>query len=152
MLLEYNITYGNYISSRHFKLNFLNCCAVRVTTSMIIGIEEVIAVVVLRISKNIQLFINISHLWGKWESCVHNFVHLIPSLHFRRRCSSRLSARSEWDEVLVNVDIHTLVWELRDKVEHSLNNEARHSLPLTRIWCIDMFPGASRRNKNRSRM
>ncbi len=42
---------------------------------------------------------------------------LMPDLHSRRRHSSRLAARCERDEVCPNVDIHTLVGELRDKVE-----------------------------------
>ncbi len=42
----------------------------------------------------------------------------------------------------MNIDIHTLVRELQDEVDCSLNNEARHSCPLTRVQLTDIFPRA----------
>ncbi len=69
----------------------------------------------------------------------------MPGLHFCQRHSSRLLAKCERDEVCTNVDIHTLAWELRDKVETFL-------FPLTRDWFTDIFPRALIRDKNRLRM
>ncbi len=39
----------------------------------------------------------------------------MPGLHSRQRYLSRLSRNCEWDEVRTNVDIHTLVRELRER-------------------------------------
>ncbi len=74
-----------------------------------------------------------------------NVMNLTPGLHSHWTHSSRLSARCEWDEVRTNVDIHTLVRELRDKVETFF-------FPLTQDWFTDIFLRASRWDKNRSRM
>ncbi len=40
----------------------------------------------------------------------------MQGLHSRRGHLSRLSASCEWDEICANIDIHTLVRELRNKV------------------------------------
>ncbi len=64
--------------------------------------------------------------------------------HSCQKHSSRLSTRCEWDEVWTNADIHTHVRELRDKVEI-------FSFPLTRDRFTDIFPRASRWDKNRLR-
>ncbi len=80
------------------------------------------------------------------QQCVVWTVML--GLYSRWRHSSRLLPRCERDTVRTNVDIHTLVGELRDKVERSFNNKARYLRPLTRVWFTNMFPRASRRDKN----
>ncbi len=70
----------------------------------------------------------------------------MPGLH-----SSKLLAICERDEIRTNVNILTLVQEERDKVKYSLNNKPRHLCPLTPVRFTNMFPRASRRDKNRSR-
>ncbi len=72
-------------------------------------------------------------------------VSFMPGLHSHRRHLSRFLVRCERDKVRTNVDIHTLVRELRDKVETFL-------FPLTRNWFTDIFPRALRWDKNRSWM
>ncbi len=95
----------------------------------------------------------LSYCW-KLVLLLHvSFTHRhMPDLHSRRRHSLRLSARCERDEVRTNVDIHTLVQELWDKIECSLNNKERHSCPLTRARFTNMFLWASRRDENSLRI
>ncbi len=77
---------------------------------------------------------------------------LMPGLHSCLGYSLKLFAKCEEEVVRTNVDIHTLVWELRDEVECSLNNESRHLCPLTQVWFSDIFLRAMRRDENRLRV
>ncbi len=55
----------------------------------------------------------------------------MPGTYYARfTLSWRLSVRCERDEVRTDIVTHTLVQELRDKDECSLNNEVRHSCNL----------------------
>ncbi len=50
---------------------------------------------------------------------------LIPGVHSCRGHSSRLSRNCEWDEVCMNVDIHILVRELRDRYNSQKSQDSR---------------------------
>ncbi len=52
-------------------------------------------------------------------------LKIMPGLHCRQGYSSRLSRNCEWDEVRTNVDIHTLVRELRNRYNSRKSQDSR---------------------------
>ncbi len=67
-------------------------------------------------------------LWGGEESPHNHYwlpVHILEDCYAWFTFSLRLSRNCEWDEVLTNVDIYTLVWELRDRYNSRKSRDTR---------------------------